>query len=175
MPKRATIVFASLAAVVVVGAAGLLTALRDETRTDSARADHPCRRVSVADLETVLPAPVTVEQDQVVNGGQVCRWSYPLPAGRGGPATALWPNSTVEVGVWHGRWFYVPDAVAEEFTPVPEIPADAAHADWPEFLTFRKGETVVVIENWEGFDLDRQAGDELPRWRALATLVASRY
>lgn len=170
MAKRSTIVVVSLAALALVGFIGFRKEPVNHTQAD----DHPCQRVTIADLETVVPAPVAVQRREIANGGRICRWSYPLPAGRTGPATALWPTSIIEVGVWQGRRYYVPDAVGEEFTAVPGI-ADAAHVDWPRFITFRKGETVVVIENREGFDLRRQSDVELPRWRALAALVASRY
>lgn len=136
------------------------------------RADHPCRRITSADLEAVVSAPVTITAERVFNQGLVCSWSYRLPSGR----VSLSSTSTLGVGVWQGRRYYVPDAVGEAFTPVPGI-ADAAHVDLPNFITFRTGETVVVIVNEEGLFLpmDRRPADELPRLRALAALVASRY
>lgn len=174
MPKRVTIIIASLSAVVVVGTLTLLAVLPDEPRDAGPRADHPCQRVTTADLETVVPPPVTRDERVVANGGQICRWNYPLPEDGTGVATAIWPTSSIQVGVWHGRRYYVPDAVGEEFTPVPGI-ADAAHVDWPRFITFRKGDLVFLIENREGMNLHRTEADDVPRWRALAALVASRY
>lgn len=174
MRKRSVVIIGASAAAAVLVIAFFGRATAPQGADGDPRADHPCQRVTIADLETVVPPPVTLDERVVANGGQICRWNYPLPEGRTGVATAIWPTSSIEVGVWHGRRYYVPDAVGEAFTPVPGI-ADAAHVAWPRFIMFRKGDLVVVIGNREGMNLHRTEADDVPRWRALAALVANRY